>query len=63
VAISGFMVTIEEDLEMLAQAMRHGIDPFPPAKPKRPWGRFALASFMILLMLSWVSRIMMRFLD
>ncbi|MED5349918.1 MAG: hypothetical protein VYB50_00325 [Candidatus Thermoplasmatota archaeon] len=57
------MVTIEEDLEMLAQAMRHGIDPFPPAKPKRPWGRFALASFMILLMLSWVSRIMMRFLD
>jgi hypothetical protein len=56
------MVTIEEDLEELAAALRSGIDPFPPSKPKRSLGRMAIASFMIILMLSWVSKLLMRFL-
>jgi len=56
------MVTIEEDLEELAAALRVGIDPFPPSKPKRSLGRMAIASFMIILMLSWVSKLLMRFL-
>jgi|TARA_B110000495_G_scaffold146785_1_gene129678 hypothetical protein len=56
------MVTIEEDLEQLAAALRSGIDPFPPSKPKRSLGRMAIASFMIILMLSWVSKLLMRFL-
>ena len=43
------MVTIEEDLEQLAAAIRIGIDPFPPTKPKRSIGRIAIASFMIIL--------------
>ena len=55
------MVTIEEDLEQLAAAIRIGIDPFPPTKPKRSIGRIAIASFMIILMLSWVSKLLMRF--
>ncbi len=55
------MVTIEEDLEMLATAVEMGINPFPPPKKKRPWGKFALASFMTMIMLSAVSKLMMRF--
>ena len=55
------MVTIEEDLEMLAKAMEMGIDPFPPPKPKRPWARYAIASFLSIMMISWVSKFLMRF--
>jgi hypothetical protein len=56
------MVSIEEDLEELAAALRVGIDPFPPTKPKRSLGKMAIASFMVILMLSWVSKLLMRFL-
>jgi len=56
------MVTIEEDLEMLATALDMGIDPFPPIKPKKPWAKYAIASFMTIMMISWVSKFLMRFL-
>ena len=55
------MVTIEEDLEMLAKAIEMGIDPFPPPKPKLPWAKYAIASFMSIMMISWVSKWLMRF--
>jgi hypothetical protein len=38
-----------------------GIDPWPERKPPRPWAKYALASFMIIMMLSWVSKGMYRF--
>ena len=53
------MVTIEEDLEMLAKSLEMGIDPFPPPKPKRPWARYAIASFLSIMMISWVSKEML----
>ncbi|MCS5525786.1 MAG: hypothetical protein NZ737_01760 [Candidatus Poseidoniaceae archaeon] len=56
------MVSIEEDLEMLATSIEMGIDPFPPPKVARPWGKYALASFMTIMMVSWVSKALMRFL-
>ena len=56
-----FMVTIEEDLEMLATAIDMGIDPFPPPRKKRPWAKYAIASFMTIMILSWVSQYLMRF--
>ncbi len=56
------MVSIEEDLEMLATSLEMGIDPFPPPKKPKPWGKYALATFMTIMMLSWVSKILMRFL-
>jgi len=37
-----------------------GIDPFPPQKEPRPWGRIALGWFMIIIMVSWVSEILYR---
>jgi hypothetical protein len=55
------MVTIEEDLEMLATSLNMGIDPFPPAKPKKPWAKYAIASLMTIMILSWVSKYLMRF--
>tara|TARA_B110000444_G_scaffold145604_1_gene136157 strand:+ start:5956 stop:6126 length:171 start_codon:yes stop_codon:yes gene_type:complete len=55
------MVTIEEDLEMLATSLDMGIDPFPPPREKRPWARYAIASFMTIMLLSWVSKYLMRF--
>ena len=54
--------TIEEDLALVAQAMEMGIDPFPPKREKKRWGRMALGSFMIVLMVSWTSQFLMRFL-
>tara|TARA_B100001113_G_scaffold300371_1_gene259091 strand:- start:299 stop:499 length:201 start_codon:yes stop_codon:yes gene_type:complete len=55
--------TIEEDLELISIAIDMGIDPFPPKKEKRKWGRIALASFMIILVVSWTSQFLMRFLE
>ncbi|MBT3656939.1 hypothetical protein OAU99_01365 [Candidatus Poseidoniaceae archaeon] len=55
------MVTIEEDLEMLATAIDMGIDPFPPKKEKKPWAKYAIASFMSIMMISWVSKFLIRF--
>lgn len=52
--------TIEEELEIIAAALEAGIDPFPPQKESRPWGRIALGWFMIIIMVSWVSEILYR---
>ena len=52
--------TIEEELEIIAAALEAGIDPFPPKKEPRPWGRIALGWFMIIIMVSWVSEILYR---
>ena len=57
--------SVEEELEQLAalvaEAEALGIDPWPERKPPRPWAKYALASFMIIMMLSWVSKGMYRF--
>jgi len=55
------MVSIEDDLAELAAAIEMGIDPFPPPREKRNWGKIALASFMIIMLISWVSKALMRF--
>ena len=55
--------TIEEDLELLSKAIEMGFDPFPPKREKRRWGRIALASFMVVLVVSWTSQFLMRFLE
>jgi|TARA_B100000085_G_scaffold94724_1_gene85905 hypothetical protein len=48
--------TIEEELEIIAQALEAGIDPFPPKKEKSRIARLALGWFMIVIMVSWVSQ-------
>jgi hypothetical protein len=57
--------SVEEELEQLAalvaEAEALGIDPWPERKPPRPWAKYALASFMIIMMLSWVSKGLYRF--
>ena len=45
--------SVEEELaelaELVREAERLGIDPWPPEKKERPWARWALGSFMIIL--------------
>ena len=57
--------SVEEELEQLAalvaEAEALGIDPWPERKPPRPWAKYALASFTIIMMLSWVSKGLYRF--
>ena len=57
--------SVEEELAELAalveEAERLGFDPWPPEKPDRPWARWALGSFLIIMMLSAVSKVMFRF--
>ena len=57
--------SVEEELEILAKLVEEaealGIDLWPEKKPPRPWAKYALASFMIIMMLSWVSKILFRF--
>lgn len=57
--------SIEEELALLArvvdEAEKMGIDPWPETKPPRPWAKYAIASFMVIMMLSWVSKILFRF--
>ena len=57
--------SIEEELALLArvvdEAEKMGIDPWPETKPPRPWARYAIASFMVIMMLSWVSKILFGF--
>jgi len=57
--------TIEEELALLAriveEAEKMGIDPWPEPKSPRPWAKYAIASFMVIMMLSWVSKILFRF--
>lgn len=52
--------TIEEELELIAEAMRLGIDPFPPKKERNRVMRLALGWFMIVIMISWVSQFLYR---
>ncbi|MCH1480850.1 MAG: hypothetical protein L7T81_01265, partial [Candidatus Poseidoniaceae archaeon] len=56
---------VEEEIAELAALVeepeRLGIDPRPPEKPDRPWAKWALGSFMIIMMLSAVSKVMFRF--
>ena len=57
--------SVDEELGQLAalvaEAEALGIDPWPERKPPRPWAKYALASFMIIMMLSWVSKGLYRF--
>ncbi|MEC7229435.1 MAG: hypothetical protein VXV95_05220 [Candidatus Thermoplasmatota archaeon] len=57
--------SVEEELAELAalvkEAEQLGFDPWPPDKPERPWARWALGSFMIIMMLSAVSKVFFRF--
>jgi hypothetical protein len=51
--------TIEEELEIIAAAIDAGIDPFPPIKESKPGGgKITLGWFMIIMMLSWVSKLL-----
>ena len=55
---------VEEELaelaSIVAQAEAMGIDPWPEPKPARPWAKWAIASFLTVMMLSWVSRLLFR---
>jgi hypothetical protein len=57
--------SVEEELQLLAQLVEEaealGIDLWPDPKPARPWAKYALASFMIIMILSWVSKVLFRF--
>jgi hypothetical protein len=55
--------TIEEELEIIAAAIDAGLDPFPPVKEAKPWGKIVLGWFMIVMMISWVSQLLYRSLD
>ena len=65
IATSMVAQSVEEELAELAalveEAERLGFDPWPPTKPDRPWAKWALGSFMIILMLSAVSKVLFRF--
>jgi hypothetical protein len=57
--------SVEEHLAQLAELSKEaealGIDLWGEPKPTRPWAKYALASFMIIMMLSWVSKLLFRF--
>jgi hypothetical protein len=57
--------SVEEHLaelaELVAEAEAMGVDLWPETKPVRPWAKYALASFMIIMIISWVSKAMVRF--
>ena len=52
---------LAELAELVAQAEAMGVDLGPEPKPVRPWAKYALASFMIIMIVSWVSKAMVRF--
>ena len=56
--------TVEEELAELAQivaeAEAEGIDPWPEPKPERPWAKWTIATFVTVMMLSWVSQLLFR---
>ena len=52
--------TIEEELELIAEAMRLGIDPFPKQKERGKIMRLSLGWFMIIIMISWASSLLYR---
>ncbi|MBI88170.1 MAG: hypothetical protein CMB67_03985 [Euryarchaeota archaeon] len=53
--------TIEEELAIIAEALDAGIDPFPPKKPPSRYARIALGWFMVIMMVSWVSQLLYRY--
>jgi hypothetical protein len=53
--------TIEEELEIISQALEAGIDPFPPKKPPSRWAKTALGWFMVVMMVSWVSQLLYQY--
>ncbi|MBL20969.1 MAG: hypothetical protein CMB42_03775 [Euryarchaeota archaeon] len=58
--IPGDPETIEEELELMAEAIRLGIDPFPQKKDRSRVLRASLGWFMIIIMVSWVSQFLYR---
>jgi len=40
-----------------------GIDPWPEPKPSRPWAKWGIATFLAVMMLSWVSKLLFRLVD
>tara|TARA_B100001113_G_scaffold326808_1_gene299975 strand:+ start:3893 stop:4090 length:198 start_codon:yes stop_codon:yes gene_type:complete len=52
--------TIEEELALFAEAIEAGIDPFPEPRKETPWAKYATAWFMIVLMISFVSKALNR---
>ena len=63
-SLSESTLRINELAELAAlvrEAEALGIDPWPPEKKERPWAKWALGSFMIVLMLSAVSKVLFRF--
>ncbi|MEE2630106.1 MAG: hypothetical protein VX492_04590 [Candidatus Thermoplasmatota archaeon] len=55
--------TIEEELEIISQALDAGIDPFPTKRQPSRWAKTALGWFMIVMMVSWVSQLLYRYID
>ena len=55
--------TIEEELEIISQALDAGIAPFPPKREPSRWAKTALGWFMIVMMVSWVSQLLYRYID
>ena len=57
--------SVEEHLaelaDLVAQAEAMGLNLWPEKKPARPWAKYAIALFMIIMMLSWVSKVLYRF--
>ena len=57
--------SVEEHLaelaQLVAEAEAMGVDIWRETKPVRPWAKYALASFMIIMIISWVSKAMVRF--
>jgi hypothetical protein len=53
--------TIEEELEIISQALEAGIDPFPPKKKPTRIAKLALGWFMIIMMVSWVSQLLYQY--
>ena len=54
---------IEEELQIISQALEAGIDPFPPKKPPSKWVRTTLGWFMIVMMVSWVSQLLFQYVN
>ena len=53
--------TIEEELEIISQALEAGIDPFPPKKEPTRVAKLSLGWFMIIMMVSWVSQLLYQY--
>ena len=52
--------TIEEELAIIAEALEAGIDPFLPKKEPNPWVKYAIGWFIAIMVVSWVSKALMR---